>query len=282
MKLLLAIVLTVSFLLSFTAVWAQDTPNLAPELQVKIGDFGSPQDFQVGYGPQSCPPEMSQTGKCLQVPWIGQYIGAIYRYGVAFAAVLAMLMITIGGVLWLTSAGSPERVNSAKSFVVSAITGLGLALFSFVILYTVNPRLVALEPLVVPTVKDEPESQFGLLNIGDTKARIGYCAARGACYPTNDVAFCEQDGGEFISDADYSDRCSSETACICLFDAPQTGEAKIFSCVQSLLDGSGQPYSCSRFSSQPAGVRCALLYEPCPNQSDSRWYNPETDGLPSP
>ena len=156
-------------------VWAADgssAPNLAPELQIKIGDFGQASDFQVGYGEGSCPPEKSQYGKCLEVPWISQYIGAIYRYGVALAAALAMLMITIGGAIWLTAGGSSERVSTAKSFISSALVGLTLALSSYAILYAVNPALVALKPLQIKEVENV------VLNLGSGDAELGKVACQ--------------------------------------------------------------------------------------------------------
>ncbi len=110
------------------------------ETQVKIGGqtlkFSQPQ---------------CEGDKC-EITWIGDYISAIFSYGVGLAAVLAVIMIMVGGFLWLTSGGSPDRVGKAKEFISSALLGLVLALLSFVILYTVNPRLVALESIGVSKV----------------------------------------------------------------------------------------------------------------------------------
>jgi len=114
-----------------------------PGIQVEIGGF-SDKDFTPL---SSLSKEGCKGGNCIQVDWLGQYIGVIYRYGVGLAAVLAVIMIMVGGFLWLTSAGSPDRVGKAKEFITSALTGLLLALFSFIILYTVNPELIDLKPI---------------------------------------------------------------------------------------------------------------------------------------
>ncbi|MFA5021855.1 MAG: hypothetical protein WC508_02155, partial [Patescibacteria group bacterium] len=53
----------------------------------------------------------------------------------------------------LMSAGSPDKVGKAKEFITAALTGLVLALFSFLILNTVNPRLTQLQPLQVNSVQ---------------------------------------------------------------------------------------------------------------------------------
>src|SRR3989344_2076131 len=173
MKLLPLVIALILAVLAPVA-WAADEVTLIPppELQIKIGDFGQASDFQVGYGEGSCPPEKSQAGKCLEVPWISQYIGAIYRYGVALAAALAMLMITIGGAIWLTAGGSSERVSTAKSFISSALVGLTLALSSYAILYAVNPALVALKPLQIKEVENVE------LNLGSGDAELGKVACQ--------------------------------------------------------------------------------------------------------
>lgn len=233
-------------------------PNLAPELQIKIGDFGQASDFQVGYGPQSCPPEQSQSGQCLEVPWIGQYVGAVYRYGVALAAALAMLMITIGGAVWLTAGGSSERVSTAKSFIVSAISGLLLALLSYVILYTVNPRLVALEPLSVPVVSDVAEPEVG----GKTAEYVGsgyHCLIGNVCgsYGLTKEA-CELAGGQIVGTDNYDALCDSSTSCAC-YEFSGSDPGKLVSCATTRRGASParcQPSNAAKTSCYELTVSC--------------------------
>src|SRR3989344_3071396 len=87
-----------------------------PKLSVQLGDTVIP------FETVSCEP-----GKDCQIGWIGQYIGALYRYGVGLAAILAVVMIMVGGFLWLTSGGNQNQISRAKEFIVSALTGLLLA-----------------------------------------------------------------------------------------------------------------------------------------------------------
>ncbi len=86
-------------------------------------------------------------GDICEIDWIGKYISVLYRYGVGITAILAVVMVMAGGFFWLISGGSPDKVNKAKEFIFSAITGLTLALFSFLLLYAINPRLVIFDPL---------------------------------------------------------------------------------------------------------------------------------------
>ena len=142
------IIIFISFLfLPKTVVATRDINQYQPDFQVKIGQS------KVLLTPATCP------GNECSIGWIGDYIGAIYKYGVGLAAVLATIMMMVGGFLWLTSAGSPDRVGKAKEFITSALTGLILALFSFLILYTVNPELTTLKPLKVQKVS-EVEVEF--------------------------------------------------------------------------------------------------------------------------
>lgn len=68
---------------------------------------------------------------------IGKYTCMVYRWTVGFAAVLAMLMVVVGGYWWLF--GKPDK---AREIIQNALIGLILALGSYLILYVVNPVLV--------------------------------------------------------------------------------------------------------------------------------------------
>ena len=89
----------------------------------------------------------------LWVPWIGQYIAAIYKYAIGIVGILAGIMIVIGGLLWLTAGGAADRVSTAKSFIESSLVGLVIALTSYLLLYAINPNLVGFESLKVKYIE---------------------------------------------------------------------------------------------------------------------------------
>ncbi len=89
----------------------------------------------------------------LIIPWIGQYIAAIYKYVVGVVGILAGIMIVIGGAIWLTAGGSAERVTLARSFIKNALTGLVIALTSYLLLYTINPDLVKFEAMKLKVIE---------------------------------------------------------------------------------------------------------------------------------
>ena len=130
--------------------------ELRPDLQIKIGGWGQASDFA-----DTVQTKCQSGGNlidCIKIQWIGQYIGAIYQYGISAAVILAVVSVMIGGFLWLVSAGSPDKVSRAKEFITAAIFGLIIALFSYLILQTVNPRLVANEPITAPIVPNLTEA----------------------------------------------------------------------------------------------------------------------------
>ena len=72
----------------------------------------------------------------------GAFLQFIYKYSFVAATILGVLMIIFAGVEWLTSAGSQERIGSAKKRIIGSIIGLLILAFSFTILNTINPYLV--------------------------------------------------------------------------------------------------------------------------------------------
>ncbi len=85
----------------------------------------------------------------LYIPFIGEYLSIIYRYLVVLAGLVAVIMIIIGGIQWTASGGNSSSIDSAKNKIIGAVTGLGLALGSYVILYTINPELVNFRSLKI-------------------------------------------------------------------------------------------------------------------------------------
>ncbi|MBI5071815.1 hypothetical protein HZB93_02910 [Candidatus Falkowbacteria bacterium] len=86
-----------------------------------------------------------------------QYISQLYQWTISITGILAGIMIMIGGLLYLTAGGSPERLSNAKDYISNALVGLILALTSYFLLQTVNPALLSLKfpkvPLVAPAVQ---------------------------------------------------------------------------------------------------------------------------------
>jgi len=72
---------------------------------------------------------------------LSEYIEGLYKWGVGLTSGLAVLVIMWGGVGYMTSAGG-SGVEEAKGRISAALTGLMLALGSFIILQTINKDLL--------------------------------------------------------------------------------------------------------------------------------------------
>jgi len=70
------------------------------------------------------------------------FLGPVFNFAIALAVVLALVMIIFGGIEYMTT-DSWEKKNSGKERIVGAFIGLGLALVSWLLLYTINPTLVS-------------------------------------------------------------------------------------------------------------------------------------------
>lgn len=69
---------------------------------------------------------------------IGAMLSALYNFGVAIAGISALIMVTFGGVIYLTAEGS-GRISTAKKYIYDAIFGLVIIATSYLVLYTINP-----------------------------------------------------------------------------------------------------------------------------------------------
>lgn len=85
----------------------------------------------------------------LYIPFLGQYLATVYRYLVIAAGVIAVIVIIVAGIQWTASGGNSSTIESAKNKIIGAITGLCLAVGSYIILYTINPDLVAFRSLKI-------------------------------------------------------------------------------------------------------------------------------------
>ena len=91
--------------------------------------------------------------------WIGEYIVGIYKYAIGIAGILATIVMMIGGFMWLMAGGNQSRISEAKSWIGASLTGLIIALSSYLILYQVNPNLVKFDALKVAWIKPEAEKK---------------------------------------------------------------------------------------------------------------------------
>jgi len=95
-------------------------------------------------------------------PGLGNYLTAMFYIGIGIAGVLAVIMITIGGLQYMTTEAISGK-SGAKARINNAIFGLILALASFLLLKEINPKLsspsLTIEPVKKPPAVTPPSKE---------------------------------------------------------------------------------------------------------------------------
>lgn len=119
---------------------------ILPDIQIKIpGLTFTPTD-------QIVTSINEEGGYGVSVPWIAEYIKAIYNYGLGIVGILAALVLMGGGVLWLISGGDASKITQAKEMIIGSITGLIILTGSYLLLFQVNPELTKLKKIELNSI----------------------------------------------------------------------------------------------------------------------------------
>lgn len=123
---------------------------------------------------------------------IPTYIINVYRWGVGFTLVLAVIAMMVAGVIWILAGGNKGNVDKAKGILKNALVGIFLALGSYLFLWTISPNLVQFRPIGVANITSielvDPQAALPPPAADPTKDPTGAC-----CYVATDT------GGEVKS-----------------------------------------------------------------------------------
>ncbi len=114
----------------------------APTLKVRIP----------GFDKFSEPPTVMNESGIAYFPWLGEYIRAIYNFGLTAISILAVLMIIVSGIKIIFSGLGGDRKEAYKR-ITQSIIGLLLAWGSYTILFIINPNLLNLKSLGVKLIE---------------------------------------------------------------------------------------------------------------------------------
>jgi len=73
---------------------------------------------------------------------LSQYVVGLYNFLLSIVGIVAVMMLIIGGMKYITAAGNASVIGDAKDTISNAIFGLLLALLSWVIVSTINPDVL--------------------------------------------------------------------------------------------------------------------------------------------
>ncbi|MEK7665360.1 MAG: hypothetical protein AAB337_00580 [Patescibacteria group bacterium] len=130
---------------------------------------------------------LNKNGK-LQISFIPEYLNGLYRYALGAGALIAIVMIMIGGAQYILGSGLGS-VEAGRKRITNAVTGLVLLLSAYTLLYLVNPNLTlfkAVEVDLVSQIKADldtagPEGSTGGANATLCETAIEEAQSSGSC-----------------------------------------------------------------------------------------------------
>ncbi len=103
------------------------------------------------------------------------YILAIYKFAIWTVGIAALLMIIIGGFMYMTSAGNTSRMDTAKRVIFDALYGLIVAFAAWLLLYVINPDLVKVNislKAVTTTTTESPSKAPSVTGCSDINSTL--------------------------------------------------------------------------------------------------------------
>lgn len=82
-----------------------------------------------------------------------EYVNAVYAWLIPAAALVAVVMIMIGGMQYVIARGSPKGIDAAKSRIQHAVEGILLLMFAYTIINLFDTDLVTLPNLRPPQIR---------------------------------------------------------------------------------------------------------------------------------
>ncbi len=76
---------------------------------------------------------------------LSSYIKGLYSFAIFSVGIAALLMVIIGGFIYVTAAGNTSNVDKGKGYIRDALIGILIAFGSYLILYVINPDLVNID-----------------------------------------------------------------------------------------------------------------------------------------
>lgn len=125
-----------------------------PTLQIQVPGFqGFTKEVEICLEEGKTLEECQKEQRGYAIPWIGEYIVAIYKWSIGAIAVLAVIMIMVGGFQWLMAGGDVGKISDAKSRMTYAVIGLVLILGSNLLLTSINPNLTILPSIIIGKIE---------------------------------------------------------------------------------------------------------------------------------
>ena len=109
---------------------------------------------------------------------------AIYKFGIWTVGIAGLFMLTIGGFMYMASAGNNATVTSAKKIITDSLLGIVAALAAYLIMYVINPDLTNINIAFTTASVDKQQEYTG----GTTETDKGNETTSGGCIKVVDAA----------------------------------------------------------------------------------------------
>ncbi len=150
--------------------------------------------------PQECLDDLADNCGLTQIV---QLFANLYNFMLKYLGALALLLFVIGGIMFITSGGSQEKVMKAKKILTGTTVGLIIVMLSFVIVQQLQKSLIAPDQQKNYVIKSTNTSPACSIEGGvctqpnefNTKeeceeANPGFVCQTGLCGPTPNI-FCK-------------------------------------------------------------------------------------------
>lgn len=127
---------------------------------------------------------------------LSMYLVGLYNFLVSIVGIVAVMMMIIGGMRYITAGGSSTALSEAKEIVASAVYGLILAIFAWLIIAAINPDVLYIK-------------QPGLNSVSlSSMACVRNYSNIGACTCSDGTPI-----GAFTSEVECNNACKTQNHC---------------------------------------------------------------------
>lgn len=141
---------------------------------------------------------------------LAKYINAFYKWGLSIVAVIAVMVLMAGGLMWIVSGGESGTVNKAKDMIFGSLTGMALLVGAWFFLNTINPQLTQLPALEMVIIN---KTSLGCCQYSDVAKMESDtdCKKNGGTPKLSEI---DADSGEPMSYVSSGDKCVLPGCCI--------------------------------------------------------------------
>jgi hypothetical protein len=96
-----------------------------------------------------------RAGNTISVNYFAEYINAVYVWLLSAGAVVAVVMVMIGGLQYAMAHGDKGKITKAKERISGSVVGIIILLCAYTIAYLIDPNTVRFSTLEIPYVAEE-------------------------------------------------------------------------------------------------------------------------------